>query len=62
MAPKAPKEVADEILSVLEAIPPDDRIGFLFGMLIGMLQKQGLNKEEIYKEVKKGLDTGFQEN
>ena len=48
-------EVGKEIERSLEKIPADHRVGFLFGMVLGMLHAQGLNETQTRGELLKGL-------
>lgn len=47
--------VGKEIEQVLERIPADHRVGFLFGMVLAMLDAQGLNETQVRGELLKGL-------
>jgi hypothetical protein len=49
-------EVTLEIKNSLAKIPPNDRIGFLFGAVIGALYNQGFTKDGIRKEILNGLE------
>ena len=52
-------EVAEGIRDLLFSVHPDDRVGFLFGIVLGMLHFQGLTREEIHKEMLKGLELAY---
>jgi hypothetical protein len=43
-------EVAAAVLAALDPIPPDDQLGFLAGLLLGLLRRQGLSDEQIRAE------------
>ena len=53
------EEVAEGIRDLLFNIHPDDRVGFLFGIVLGTLHFQGLSREEIRKEMLKGLELAY---
>ena len=55
------EQAAGKILSSLQAIPENDQLGFLFGMLIGLMRKQGLTRIEIEKHLEYGLAEAFKE-
>lgn len=59
MGAKNAKEVGERIITALEDIPANDRIGFLYGLVLGMLQDQGFNKEDCRKELEFGLDIAY---
>lgn len=48
-------EVANEIGQVLERIPLNDRVGFLFGLVVGLLDSQGMTEIQVRGEIVKGL-------
>ena len=52
-------EIAEGIRDLLFSVHPDDRVGFLFGIVLGMLHFQGLTREEIHKEMLKGLELAY---
>jgi hypothetical protein len=47
--------VGCEIERALERIPPDHRVGFLFGLVVGKLDEQGMNETQVRGEIVKGL-------
>ena len=55
------EETARKIISLLQSIPSKDRLGFLFGMLIGLMRQQGLTRIEIEKHLAFGLAETFKE-
>jgi hypothetical protein len=54
-----PDAVAETIASALERVPVNDRLGFLFGLTLGLLRAQGLSDDEIRAEVQRALDIGL---
>jgi hypothetical protein len=52
-------EIGKEIDQALERIPPDHRVGFLFGMVIRKLDDQGLNERQVLEEVLTGLTLAY---
>ena len=55
------EQTARTIISALQSIPANDQLGFLFGMLIGLMRKQGLSRIEIEKHLEYGLAEAFKE-
>ena len=55
------EQKARKILALLQTITEEDRLGFLFGMLIGLMRKQGLSRIEIEKHLEYGLAEAFKE-
>lgn len=51
--------VGKEIEHVLEKIPANHRVGFLFGMVLRMLHNQGLNETQVRGELLKGLALAY---
>ena len=54
-------DVARGIVSLLEAVPEKDRLGFLYGILIGLLRNHGLTRMEIEKHLEYGLAAAFKD-
>ncbi len=52
-------DVATGVLTALEALPLDDRLGFLFGLLVGGLIEQKMSRDQILLEFSKGLTVAF---
>jgi len=50
-----PREVAKTIVEALGRIPPNDRLGFLFGLVVGGLREQGMTDAAIEADVRRGL-------
>ena len=55
------EQTARKILSLLESIPEDDRLGFLYGILIGLMRQQGMSRIEIEKHLEFGLGVAFKD-
>lgn len=51
--------VGKEIEQALEKIPADHRVGFLFGMVLAMLDAQGLSETQVRGELLKGLALAY---
>lgn len=56
------QQAADHILEDLNGVHVNDRAGFLFGIVIGMLQEQGLDETGIRLELLKGLPIAYGRN
>lgn len=54
-------EAAEVIVAALERIAPKDRLGFLFGLTIGLLSEQGLDDIEIRAELDRALSVALQD-
>jgi hypothetical protein len=57
--PLSPDEVTDKIAMLLVNIPSSDRIGFLFGMVVGMMRLEGYSDEKIRILIHSSLDLAF---
>jgi hypothetical protein len=53
--------VLEQIRLAVIPIPQDDRLGFLFGIIIGGLRYQGMSAKAIRNEILKGLDLALGE-
>jgi len=51
--------IGKEIERTLERMPADHRVGFLFGMVLAMLDAQGLNETQVRGELLKGLALAY---
>lgn len=60
------KELADsvstEIVRVMQPIPPNDRLGFLVGMVIGGMRAQGLTDDQIREQFSFACDLANTQN
>ena len=55
------EQKARKILVLLHSIPQDDRLGFLYGILIGLMRQQGMSRIEIEKHLEFGLGVAFKD-
>ena len=55
------EQKARKILSLLQSMPEDDRLGFLYGILIGLMRQQGMSRIEIEKHLEFGLGVAFKD-
>ena len=55
------EQTARRMLSLLESIPADDRLGFLYGILIGLMRQQGMSRIEMEKHLEFGLGVAFKD-
>jgi hypothetical protein len=53
--------VLEQIRLAVIPIPQDDRLGFLFWIIIGGLRYQGMSAKAIRNEILKGLDLALGE-
>jgi hypothetical protein len=48
--------IAEKVFEAVEAIPDAEKLGFLFGVVIGYLFKQGLSKDAVRASILTALD------